>query len=187
MRSKLSFLLFLNIFLSTSSFAQVFEPRYLDFGPANCQGNAPAMTATYRDVIRVECDTAWILNSTRYRLMLQAMDFVLKKDPNQGLKMIDQYEKSLKLCTDNYNELMTTHQMMADECSQNMHANIATIQEIRFNLEKAQTHLKDANDQLAETQKTLEKQNKKNKRNTWLIGAGGLGLGLLVGALIIGG
>jgi ElaB/YqjD/DUF883 family membrane-anchored ribosome-binding protein len=187
MKIKTLILAILLLLTGSSVFSQVYEPHYIDFGPAACQGNAPVLTATYLDVIRVACDTAWILNSTRYRLMLQAMDFVLKKDPNQGLKMIEQYEKSLKLCTDNYNELMTKHTIMADECSQNMHANIATIQEIRINLEKAQTRLKEANDQLAETQKTLEKQNKKNKRNTWLIGAGGLGLGLLVGALIIGG
>lgn len=187
MSKKLSFLLFLIIFLSTSSFAQVSEPRYVDFGPAVCRGNANAMLATYRDVIRVECDTAWILNNTRYQLLIQAMDFVLKKDPNQGLKMAEQFEKSLNLCTDNYNELMTKYQLLSNECSQNMHANIATIQDIRINLERAQSQLNDANNQLAETRKTLEKQNKKNKRNSWIAGAGGLGAGLLLGLILFGG
>jgi|GEM_PF-2544143 len=167
--------------------AQQNEARIREFQLSSCLGTAPAMPAYYNDVIKIGCDTVWLMNKTRYQLMTKAMDYVLKKDPDESLKLVSQYEQSLKSCTENYGLLMDKYALMSDELSKGNHASIAYMQDVNLNLEKAKLALAQANKNLEDTQKTLARKSKNTRLKNWLFGAGGLGTGLLLGIVFFGG
>ncbi|MEI6575224.1 MAG: hypothetical protein WCO63_03505 [Bacteroidota bacterium] len=186
--NKIAFLnLFIFLFITTAGYSQADNSNFKDFEQSFCLGSAPAMIVVNNDIVRISCDSAWILNKTRYHLMAQATEYVLHKDPNESLKLAAQYEKSLQSCSQNYADIMTKYQLLADDCSKTMHETQSTIQGMRNDIDKAQSKLKTASQNLEDTQKALARENRKSKQKAWIFGAGGIGVGLLVGVIFFGG
>lgn len=184
MKLKIVFVFFMMINL-TSQFS---------FGQTSimtCDTNNYSVFRKYKgDMIKVTCDTVYLLNKFTFNLMYNSYNdfrnqnlllnqYTILNDSISGL-----YESQLdtqRVYFDTLNAYFNKLANSADTLVNKSKANLGSITE---NLNTIESQIKDAKDNIANAQKDIIAAKKQMRRQKWKWGAGGFGIGAVVTAIL---
>lgn len=138
---------------------------------------------------RVECDTVFVINKVQrdiYRLRGTLIAEQTQKGSLQA-SVISSYEKSLLGSEEALSRLYNQYQKL-DSTSQSFAKDTkGQLGKTAVELQNVSTHLESASEHIDSLEKAIKEERRKTFWQKILIGAGGVGIGLVVGILASGG
>lgn len=144
---------------------------------ADCEGYDKPLTIFAGDTIIIDCDTAILINTTRYRLYERAKGTVMGLDWGIVNDLINEYEEKIRLCEASKREIIDQVKNRVDSTALAINGSTTRLETVRDDLSNTQKVLEDASKELTEAKKRIRKE-----RILW--GIGGALIGVIAGILI---
>lgn len=155
------------------------------YGDTSCLLSSKPMQLFSGDKVSIACDTAYLINAIRYRLYEKARTYLMTLNGNQESRTIQELETMLTQLDHYFRGMKDTYYTLSGEVQQKGEENLATLLSVQQDLADAQTALEKSKNDLDDVVRKLKKSNRRELKNKLLIGAAGLGAGLLLGVLLL--
>jgi len=175
--------IFFSVTIATNLYCQNKTVRSV---PANyCSSNKSPLMFLKGDTIITDCDTTYIVNKERYSFYKNIHEATLSGKDSVSGKILKAFELRLLEQQNAYDKLLSNSKQ-AEKITLDL------INDTQSSLLSTQKTLENTQISLENTLKSLETANKLIKKEKWnskgqklLVGAGGVGIGLIIGLLIM--
>lgn len=176
------FLIFFTLLMISDSKAQ--EKQFV-LTDSFCVSYGAAKFFLKGSVIKVECDTIYLINKLRYNTYEAARKALIKSGNNKNYQALeDKYLQSLKEQDQYYKQLLLSYSKSDSVSIQLFSTTKTDLANISNTLSATKKILEDSDKKLKEVQEILENERKKTRNQKLLMGFGGLGIGILIGVLV---
>jgi hypothetical protein len=157
-----------------------------NLGGQYCDAYEAPLMLRKGSLVKIECDTAYVVNSHRYdlyeraRQALLGMNLELYRELPQAST---NWNKESELA---YNALLYKYRELDSLCTLQLNDNHNMLSSVRDDLNNAQASLGSALLELGQAREAIKSEKRSNNRSKILWGLGGFGLGILSGVLISG-
>jgi hypothetical protein len=136
-------------------------------------------------VVKVECDTAYLVNTTRFKTYEAAKRALIKSAGNKNYRELEEkYEAALRQQDLYYKELMKNYSNTDSLAAQMITSARNDLNALGARLESTRKILYDTDQKLDEVKKTLAQEKQTSRRQKIFAGFAGLGIGILIGLLV---
>jgi hypothetical protein len=136
-------------------------------------------------VIKVECDTVYLINKLRYKRYEAARKALIKSGSNKNYQALeDKYLQALKEQDQYYRQLLLSYSKSDSLTTQLFSSTKTDLANISNTLSATRKILEDSDKKLEEVEKILKGERRKARKEKLAMGFGGLGIGILIGVLV---
>jgi len=163
------------------------QPAIRDFD--NCR-TLQSVVFNANDIVRIHCDTVYVLNKLTFRRYDAAYRDLRKKGTNIANLMnaydelIAVQQKQLQDRDRSYNELLMNFKNLSEGTQSRIAASTTTLGSAVGSMEQLNKNLTETNNLLGEAQEILKAEQRSIFINNLLWGVGGVAVGLVAGILI---
>lgn len=150
----------------------------IKFTDTSCFQTARPVRLIAGQQVLVQCDTAFIINKSRFRLYEKARAFILDTNKLNYKSAIEEYEKDLNKASEVYNAIYNKYMIMSEEYGRSLDMNIKELTLVRKDLVKAQSDLLAARDELGKVKKNLAAHQRLKLAGKLLYGLTGAAIGI---------
>ncbi|HET6225196.1 MAG TPA: hypothetical protein VFF27_02890 [Bacteroidia bacterium] len=181
---KLIYSILFSLFVLNTTAQIPSETKPLVFADTFCTSYAAPQPLPPGTVIRLECDTAYVINKIRFKKYEAARKYIINTN-NKSLKQLEaEYEQALKEQDAYYKQLMKQY-VQADSVSQRLIKDTRSdLVAISNDLKATSKTIEMLNAKLEEVQKLIRKQKWDSIGQKILVALGGIGAGVLIGVVV---
>jgi hypothetical protein len=149
-----------------------------------CMSNLAPVPYLRGTVVKLNCDTAYIINKMRLAKYEAARKFILNSNNRTNRELMERYEAALDEQDKYYKELLKSYGQ-SDSISQNLIKGTRNdLLGVSTNLKNACSSIDTVNSKLDDVQALIKKQKWESLKQKILVGFGGLGAGILIGIVV---
>lgn len=168
--------------LSVCAFGQ--QTEKLVFGDSLCSATAHPLLLQKGTEVRIQCDSAYLINTIRYRMYLQLHRYIREEASSQQCQpLINAYERALADSHTAYQELKQQYHQSDQLSSQWIAESRYVLENIQQSVQHTENMISQSGKDLEEAKHGLRAERKKNIMQKIMAGVAGIGIGLLLAHL----
>ncbi len=158
--------------------------RLTVIGPDYALSTDSPLCFTSGDTLLIRCDSVYVINTERYRIYTACLR-ALREDNEQPCgRLLQAYEDRLREHDESYRLLLANCRETEKVSDEMLSYTRASLENTLATLDHTQQTLDRSLEGLRQTEELLRRQQNRQTGQKFLIGAGGVGLGILVGILV---
>jgi hypothetical protein len=160
--------------------------KIIVLGDTFCVSRKTPIAYTYGSLIRIDCDTVYVINKARFGLYEKARKTVINNNySNAQRELAENYEQALAEQDKAFRELFDRYQRLDSSYQLTITTTRSSILAVNENLNAARQTVDAANKNLAEVNKIIAAARRRNFLDKVLYGMGGVGIGVIAGVLLV--